>query len=167
MSRLLAVVKATLWKVIRSKEVRPFVWVYYIPLFTWGIIGTFFAGPVTYVLPVMGPAAYDAWIWLHLVGTVTVMAGMLAEDKGGRLGRVALPLQAGGHACMFWVLLSYEVSASAVAFWRDAAHSSLVTYSIFVIVPYVGGCLLLTAQSIALMADEKKDSPPAPPEGEL
>lgn len=43
---------------------------------------------------------------------------------------------------MFWVLLAYEVSAIDATVWGEG------TYSIFVIFPYVIGCLLLAAQGL-------------------
>ena len=146
--RIAAKVKAALWKVITTDQVRPYVWVYYVALFVWGIYGTFFAGPATYVLPVMGQPIYDVWVWLHIVGTSIVMSGLLMEGRArdgvdDPLCNTSIRLQTGGHACMFFVLLAYEVSAIAATQWGDGI------YSIFVIAPYVGGCLLLTAQGIA------------------
>lgn len=146
--RIAARVKAALWKVITTDQVRPYVWVYYCALFVWGIYGTFFAGPATYVEPVMGRLIYDVWVWLHIVGTSIVMSGLLMESRAhdgvdDPLWNTSIRLQTGGHACMFFVLLAYEVSAIAAMHWGQG------TYSIFVISPYVGGCLLLTAQGIA------------------
>jgi hypothetical protein len=145
-NHLLRDIKAGLWKTVRTKEVRPFVWLYYVSLWIWGIYGTFFAAPVTYVEPVMGHAAYDGWIWLNLVGTSIVMCGLSIEKKSPE---VAFQLQAGGHGCMFFVLLAFEVSAIAATNWGQGSQ----TYSIFVIAPYVVGCLLLTAQGVVNMAD--------------
>jgi hypothetical protein len=139
-----AKVKAALWKVITTDQVRPFVWVYYIALWIWGVYGTFFAAPATYVLPVMGQLVYDAWVWLQIIATSIVMCGLIIEDtaKSIRLIRHGIHLQTGGHGCMFFVLLGYEVSAIRVTAWGEG------TYSIFVISPYVVGCLLLTLQGI-------------------
>lgn len=141
---LAAKVKAALWKAITTDRVRPFVWLYYIALLAWGIYGTFFAAPATYVLPVMGHLVYDAWVWLQVVATTIVMFGLWIEDTAEsiRLIRAAIHLQTGGHACMFFVLLAYEVSAVNATAWGEG------TYSIFVISPYVIGCLLLAAQGI-------------------
>lgn len=129
---------------ICTDKVRPFVWLYYLALLAWGVYGTFFAAPATYVLPVMGQQAYDAWVWLQVVATSIVMCGLWVEDtaKSVRLIRAAIHLQWGGHACMFWVLLAYEVSAMTATAWGEG------TYSIFVISPYVIGCLLLTLQGV-------------------
>ena len=126
---------------------RLLIWVYYVPLWVWGIYGTFFAGPPTFVKPVMGQWTYDAWIWLHLIATTTVMAGLRLEDNcerlGGRSKPIGLAMQAGGHACMFWVLLSYEFSAVWISRWGQG------TYSVFVIAPYVVGCFTLTIETVA------------------
>lgn len=146
LSQLTAKVKAAIWKAVLTKEVRPFIWVYYVSLWIWGIYGTFFAAPVTYVEPVMGHAAYDGWIWLNVIGTSIVMCGLSIEKKSPD---AAFQLQAGGHGCMFFVLLAFEVSAIAATHWGQGSQ----TYSIFVIAPYVVGCLLLTAQSVVNIVD--------------
>lgn len=154
--RLLAAkVKAALWKAITTDRVRPFVWLYYVALLAWGIYGTFFAAPATYVLPVMGQRVYDAWVWLQIVATTIVMCGLWIEDTATsiRLVRAAIHLQAGGHGCMFWVLLAYEVSAIHATAWGEG------TYSIFVISPYVIGCLLLTLQGIVKIVTAEQIKP--------
>jgi hypothetical protein len=148
--RLAAKVKAALWNALRSDKVRPFIWVYYIPLLAWGIYGTFFAGPATYVYPVMGHVVYDVWIWLCMLGTAVVLCGLTIEDSahGERhRQRAGLVLQGSGHACMFWVLLSYEMSAVTATHWGQG------TFSVFAVAPYVAGCLLLTAQAVMRVLD--------------
>lgn len=153
--RLARRVRAALWKAILTEQVRPFVWLYYIALCVWGIYGTFFAAPATYVLPVMGQLVYDAWVWLQIVATLIVMCGLTLEDtaKSIRLIRHGVHLQTGGHACMFWVLLAYEVSAINATVWGEG------TYSIFVISPYVVGCLLLTLQGIVKIVTAEQIKP--------
>lgn len=154
-------IKASLWKMIRTDKVRPFVWVYYIALCIWGFYGTFFAAPATYVLPVMGNIVYDLWVWLQLVATSIVMGGLRIEDKAktetGKSTQAAIRLQVGGHASMFFVLLAYEVSAITATHWGEG------TYSIFAIAPYVMGCLLLAAQGVVKLVttqwDIDKDEP--------
>jgi hypothetical protein len=154
-SRLLDKIKATLRRVILSDRVRPFVWVYSVALLTWGIYSTFFAAPVTYVLPVMGQRVYDAWVWLHIIAPSIVMCGLTIEDKAKsiRLVRHGVHLQTGGLACMFFILLAYEVSAITAAAWGQG------TYSIFVIVPYVIGCLLLTVQGVVKIVTAEQIKP--------
>lgn len=160
-SRIIAKVKAALWKAILTDQVRPFVWVYYVALLVWGIYGTFFAAPATYVQPVMGNIIYDLWVWLHVIGTITVMSGLYIEDKAKacdrgqsreKLGHTSIQLQTGGHACMFFVLLAYEVSAIYATAWGQGI------YSIFVIWPYVVGCLLLTTQGIVKIVTGEWDT---------
>lgn len=149
-ARLIAyTIRDALLKAVRSDKVRPFVWVYYTPLLLWGVYGTFFAGPATYVAPVMGRWVYDVWIWLCMFATTTVLCGMAVEDKAvdRHLTKTGVVLQGSGHACMFWVLLSYELSAVAATYWGQG------TFSIFAVAPYVAGCLLLTAQSVVKVLD--------------
>lgn len=150
-NHLLRDIKVGFWKTVRTKEVRPFVWLYYVSLWIWGIYGTFFAAPVTYVEPVMGHAAYDGWIWLNVIGTSMVMCGLRIEGKARnhRDRRSAFLLQTGGHGCMFFVLLAFEVAAMAATHWGQGSQ----TYSMFVIAPYVAGCLLLTAQGVVNVTD--------------
>ena len=140
-------------QLLLSDKVRPFIWIYYFPLWAWGIYGTFFAAPVSYVRPVMGALVYDLWIWLDLIGTSIVMCGMRFEDAAASTmddvqrrwkERAWVRLQAGGHGCMFFVLLAYEISAVYSTTWSDIA-----TFSIFALSPYVVGCLLLMVQGIA------------------
>lgn len=153
---LAAKLKAALLRAIFTDEVRPFVWVYYIALWIWGVYGTFFAAPPTYVKPVMGDLVYDLWVWLHIIATTIVMFGLSIESRAkpviesvenaelrDDLRRAAIRLQTGGHACMFFVLLAYELSAIYSSTWGEG------TYSIFVISPYVVGCLMLAMQGAA------------------
>lgn len=157
-SRQIGKIKAGLWSALLTDKVLPFVWVYYAALWVWGIYGSFFAAPATYVLPVMGNLVYDLWVWLQLVATSVVLCGLYIESRGktekkpdgvtlrDKLSSTSIRLQTGGHACMFFVLLAYEVSAIT------ATHFGQGIYSIFVIWPYVVGCLLLTVQGMVKIA---------------
>lgn len=160
--RLLDRFKAAFWKALLSDKVRPFVWLYYIPLFAWGIYGTFFAGPATYVLPAMGNIIYDLWVWTHIVATAVVMTGLRLEDVNNnqpvdrdagardKLAWIGLCWQTAGHGAMFAVLFGYELAAIHEISWGQGV------YSIFVTSPYVIGCCLLCAQGLArLFATEK------------
>lgn len=163
-------VKAVILRAVYTEQVRPFVWLYYIPLWLWGLFGTLYAAPPTYVKPIMGQMVYNFWIWLCLLGTTVVMFGMRLEDKAkvnaaecepvvlgdlvvlrDKLSRTSIRLQTGGHAAMFCVLLASEVSAIASLPWNGG-----VTFSIFVILPYVIGCLLLTVQGVAKIVMAEK-----------
>jgi hypothetical protein len=143
--QLAAKITTVLLEAVLSEDLRSFVAMYYVPLLAWGVYGTFFAGPATYVAPVMGHLVYDVWVWLCVIGTLVVMLGLRVEDKAGgdkHLIRTGLVLQGGGHACMFWVLLAYEMSALSATYWGQG------TFSIFAVAPYVVGCLRLTIQSV-------------------
>lgn len=136
-----------------EKLLRVLTWVYYIPLWLWGIYGTFFAAPATYVLPVMGQAIYNVWVWLHIIATSVVMAGLRLEDKTShdKWELIGLIYQSWGHFCMFLVLLAYEMSAIDAIVWGTGA------YSIFVLAPYVLGAFLLAIQGVAkiVVGDDK------------
>ena len=148
-------IKRALWRVILSDQVRPFVWVYSVALLVWGIYDTFFAAPATYVLPVMGQLVYDGWVWLHIIAPSIVMCGFILEDtaKSIRLIRHGVHLSTGGLACIFFILLAYEVSAISATTWGEG------TYSIFAIAPYVAGCLLLTVQGIVKIVTAEQITP--------
>lgn len=156
--------RASFWKTMRSTQVRPFIWVYYIALLAWGIYGTFFGAPPTYVRATMGAALYDVWVWLHIGGTLTVMTGLYLEDVAAKrspdvkklLTTIAVRMTTNGHASMFFVLLAYEMSA----IYADYQHLPINEYSIFITSPYVMGCLLLTAQGIVRMVlgDEDQEN---------
>lgn len=163
LNQIVGKIKAVLWKAVFTEQVRPFVWLYYIPLWLWGCFGTLFAAPATFVKPVMGLMVYDFWVWLCWLGTTVVMCGLYLEDKAkarnteddalvrgdlvvlpDKLSRTSISLQTSGHSAMFFVLLAFEVSAVAKIPWEDGN-----TFSIFVTSPYVVGCALLTAQGMA------------------
>lgn len=162
--RLFARIKEAVLKALLSDKVRPFIWLYYFPLWCWGVFATFFAGTPSFVLPIYGQLAYDAWAWAHVVATAVVMCGLRMEELNSNLDHsrppsrrdkisyVGVGWQAGGHASMFGVLLSYEL-ASWTAFLHGANPDP---YTMFVIFPYVLGCLLLSLQAgIKLFATEK------------
>lgn len=152
LSSLARKLKDAIREAVYTDRVLPFIWVYYVALWMWGVYGTFFAAPPTYVKPAMGNIIYDFWVWLHIVATSAVMCSLIIENKSEqiqdkhlhkKIWLCSVGTQACGHACMFWVLLSYELSAAYATEWGDG------TYSIFVISPYVIGCLLLTVQGVA------------------
>jgi hypothetical protein len=145
-TRLVDRIRVVFWKVLLTDQVQPLIWIFYFPLLAWGVYGTFFAAPATYVQPVMGNIVYDLWVWSHIAGTLTVMCGLWIEGRSSspkKLKRIGLQFQASGHACMFLLLLGYEVSAIYTVHWGQG------TYSILVVSPYVAGCLLLAARGLA------------------
>jgi hypothetical protein len=159
-------VKAAVRRTVFSQSVRPYIWLYYLPLWLWGLYVALFAAPVTYVQPVMGSWVYGVWAWMHLIAPSVVMFALHLEHKAefddtsdvliiedlrlhlDALSRVSIRMQTGGHASMFFVLLAYEISATYEAAWGLGACGPDI-YSIFVIAPYVFGCLLLTVQGSA------------------
>lgn len=114
-----------------NEKVELYVWPYYLSLMWWGLYGTFFGAPLTYVVDVMGPQFYDLWLWMHILGTAEVMVGLTIKDK-----YLGLWLQLGGNFSMALVLLAYEIAAFIA--WGEAA------YSFFAIAPYVVGCVFLS-----------------------
>jgi hypothetical protein len=148
-------IKTALWRVILSDKVRPFIWVYSAALLIYGIYATFFGAPATYVLRVMGHLVYDGWVWLLILAPSIVMCGLIVEDtaKSIRLVRHGVHLQTGGLACMFFILLSYEVSAISATVWGED------TFSIFAIAPYVLGCLILTVQGVVKIVTAEQIKP--------
>lgn len=139
------------WELIDSETVRLFVWPFYFGLLCWGIYGTFFAAPIQFVYPVMGETLYNVWVWIHIPGTLAVLVGLILRHGGTPLAQMTTPMlfrdymglwmQLGGHVCMFFALLTYELSAIRGAYWGFAA------FSIFALAPYVLGCLFLAIQT--------------------
>lgn len=142
---------ARFWELLDSESVRLFVWPFYAGLLCWGIYGTFFSAPIQIVYPVMGKLLYNAWVWINIPGTVSVMVGLALRHGGKPIAEMTGPmlfsdymglwLQLGGHMCMFFALLAYEVSAVRGVYWGYAA------FSIFALAPYVLGCFFLALQT--------------------
>lgn len=130
---------------------RLFVWPFYLGLLCWGIYGTFFSAPIPIVYPVMGNLLYSAWVWINIPGTLSVMIGLAMRHGGKPIAQMTAPmlfrdymglwLQLGGHMCMFFALLAYELAAVRGAYWGYAA------FSIFALAPYVLGCFFLALQT--------------------
>jgi hypothetical protein len=134
-----------------SETVRLFVWPYYVALLIWGVYGTFFAAPSVLVEPVMGHLAYNLWIWMNIGGTSFVLIGLILRHGGKPIAEMNTPqlftdylglwMQFGGHVCMGLVLFTYEYAGIVGAYWGQAA------FTLFIIPPYVGGCMLLSLQT--------------------
>jgi hypothetical protein len=156
-TKLISRIKAAIWKALLTDQVRPYIWIYYVPLWIWGIYGAFFAAPPTSVLPVMGNTVYDLWIWAIVIATSIVMCSMYVEGRAGartdilrdRLIRASIRLQISGHVCMFLVLTAFEISAIDMTSWGQGDHA----FTIFALSPYVVGCSLLVAQGLARLHD--------------
>jgi hypothetical protein len=142
---------ARFWELLDSETVRLFVWPFYFGLLAWGIYAVFWAEPPALIRDALGPPAYNVWNWCIIVGTIAVMVGLILRHGGAPIGQLTnaqadrdylgLILQTGGHACMFFVLLAYEVAGFQGAYWGQGA------FSLFAIGPYVMGCFFLTVQT--------------------
>jgi hypothetical protein len=143
---------ARFWELLDSETVRLFVWPFYFGLLAWGIYAVFWAEPPTLIKDALGPPVYNVWNWCNIVGTLSVMAGLILRHGGAPIGQLTNPqaerdylgliLQTGGHATMFLVLLAYEVAGVMGAYWGQGA------FSLFAIAPYVIGCLFLALQTL-------------------
>lgn len=144
-------VVARFWALLDSETVRLFVWPYYISLLAWALYGTFFSAPVQIVDPVMGHLFYNLWLWVQIPGTLFVMVGLAIRHGGKSIAEMTTPMllsdyiglwmQLGGHLCMFFVLLAFEVAGITGAYWGQAV------FSLYAIAPYTLGCLMLTLQT--------------------
>ncbi|GAA2436236.1 hypothetical protein [Mycolicibacterium llatzerense] len=139
------------WTLLDSENVRLFVWPYYLSLLAWGIYAAAWADAITIVEPEMGHITYVAWIWAHLIGTVSVMTGLVLREGGKTLNEMTavslfrdwmgLWLQLGGHVCMGLVLILYETSGIRGAYFGQGV------YSLFLVPPYIIGCTFLSLQT--------------------
>lgn len=135
---------------VDGDSVRPFIWLYYIPLFFWGIYGTFLAEPLPIMEPVVGAGFYRVWTFLPIVATSTALAGLTLRHGGSSLASMSTPLlfrdwiglwmQVGGHACMSLVFWSWEVGAISAAYWGQPV------ISVFALLPYAFGTAILALQ---------------------
>lgn len=139
------------WSLLDSENVRLFVWPYYMSLLMWGLYAAFWAQGISIVEPEMGHTAYVAWVWAHILGTLSVMIGLLLREGGKTLAEMTtlmlfrdwmgLWLQLGGHVCMGLVLIAYEFSGIRGAYFGQGV------YSLFLVPPYIIGCVFLTMQT--------------------
>jgi len=139
------------WTLLDSENVRLFVWPYYIALLAWGIYAAAWADAISIVEPEMGHVAYVAWVWAHIVGTLSVMSGLLLREGGKTLAEMTtvalfrdwmgLWLQLGGHFCMGLVLSLYEVAGFRGAYFGQGV------YSLALVPPFIIGCTFLCLQA--------------------
>lgn len=155
MPKVIRAALARFWELVDSDSVRPFIWLYYLPFLIWGFYGSLFAYPIDLISDVMDGWMYDLWVWMPIPATTAAMLGLWlrkgdvpVEDINATFLRqdwLGLRLQFGGHACMFAVLLVYEVTAIAAMKWGDP------TISVFLISSYTIGCFLLALQCLRKM----------------
>jgi len=131
--------KRAVVEALDNKEVRRFVWLWYFPLFLWGIYGTFLASPNATVEPIMGHMVYNLWVWLCLLATSWVMVALTLRSETGEY--IGLWMQAGGHFAMFWVVLTFWVCAIVGTPWGAGS------FGIFALSALPVGCLWLSAQA--------------------
>lgn len=132
---------------LNSDSVIPFVWVYYIWLFTFGILATVIFDPTGVVDRQLGRATYHGWVATCVMGTASVMLGLIlrhgSTSVDSMTGRqlfsdwFGLWMQWGGHAGMFLVLLAFEIAG------LSDPNQRLDPFVLFAIAPYVQGCFIL------------------------
>lgn len=132
---------------LNSDSVLPYVWVYYIWLFLFGVYAVAWSEPVQGLDDNLGPAGYMWWAWMNIIGTASVMIGLTLRHGGTPVvqmsGRqlfsdwLGLWMQWGGHAAMFLVLLVAEIAGVSEISWGDDA------FVLFLLAPYMQGCLIL------------------------
>lgn len=130
---------------LRKDTVRPYVWGYYVAILAWGIYATFLARPSTVVEPVMGLWVYTAWVWMCMVAPTSVMIGMALRTGTGQF--VGLWMQVLGNLAVGLILFAYEYSVIVGTAWGTGA------FVIFIVPPYILGCVLLTAQASVKLYD--------------
>ena len=138
------------WNLVDSDSVRPFIWLYYIPLMLWGVYATFVADPIPMLLSAMGPMLYEVWSITPILGTGAAMLGLWLRHGGSsfidihppllRRDWLGLWLQLGGHLSMCMVLLALEVSFISEAYWGQPIISA------FALSSYCIGTFLLSLQ---------------------
>lgn len=135
---------------LENDSVRPFIWLYYVPLLTYGMFAVAWPKATSIIDPTLGEAGARLWVAACIAGTTTAMVGLglrhggtPAADMSTALLRqdwLGLWMQTGGHAAMFVVLLSFEVAA------LSSPYVWLVVFCVFAVSSYVIGCVLLTLQ---------------------
>lgn len=145
------------WALIDDDSVRPFIFLYYVPLLTFGLIAAV-------LLPVVQPIVLVAlWVWVQIPATVSAMAGLALRHGGTPVDEMNTPsrrdwlgliMQLGGHACMAVVLLAFELVAYDVAGEVATALPGplgllcqwMIYFAMAAISSYVIGCTLLSLQ---------------------
>src|ERR1700754_3904479 len=100
---------AAFWELVDSDSVRPFIWLYYIPLLLWGIYAVGWAEPIPTLQPIIGGWIYEVWEWMPIPGTLACMVGLGIRHGGTAVSQMSAPLlfrdwlglwlQATSHAC--------------------------------------------------------------------
>jgi hypothetical protein len=140
------------WALIDSDSVRPFVFLYYIPLLLWGVYAIVWADQIAFLQPILGPWLYTLWVWIPVPGTLSAMIGLALRNGGTANVEITSPLlrrdflglcmQASGHASMFLVLLAFEIGTISGAYWGQPVLSAFALFS------YVLGTAILSLQCV-------------------
>jgi hypothetical protein len=140
------------WALLDSESVRLFVWPYYLALLAYGGWALSHRWPYSIVEPIMGATIYHGWALMHIPGTLFVMIGLGIRYHRytiSRMGKfllfldyLGLHMQRAGHACMAIILGMFEACAIS-GYFRGIDQQ---TYVIFLVTPYVLGCVFLTLQ---------------------
>jgi hypothetical protein len=141
------------WELLDSETVRLFVWPFYLALLAFGVYAVLWLNPINALSGSMGVFHYKLWVFAQIVGTGTVLSGLVMRHGGKSLTQMTTPLlffdwmglvfQMFGHLCMFWVLLDFEIYAARTIVW---GQDVLRIYAIFALCPYVLGCVFLALQ---------------------
>lgn len=148
---------AVFWELVDSDSVRPFIYLYYVPLFGWGVFATIFL-PFEAIEPVMGGVVANLWVWTQIPATSSAMLGLALRHGGTPISEMSrlllfrdwwgLGMQFGGHACMCLVLLGFEIAGINLlrSLTMDSPYWWLLAFAVFAISSYVIGCFLLSLQ---------------------
>lgn len=136
---------------VDSETVRLFIWPYYAGLLAFDLLAMAFIPDDNALSRQMGGPHYRFWLWVMLTGIAAVLIGLLLRH-GGKPTKdmttkllaadwMGLSLQVGGHLCMFWVLLDFEIEVfHLITWWTDVVR----IFAWCALWPYVLGCLFLT-----------------------
>jgi hypothetical protein len=135
---------------VDSETVRLFVWPYYFGLLAFDLLAFALIPLDNPLSQQMGRVHYLTWLSVMLTGITAVLLGLVLRHGGRPIHKMTLPflfadwmglcLQAGGHLCMFWVLLDFEIELfQLITWWTDVVR----IFAWCALSPYVMGCLWL------------------------
>lgn len=151
------------WDLVDGDSVRPFIWLYYIPLLAFGVAAIVVVA-MLHIMSIPSAPLAALWIWVQVPATCSAMAGLALRHGGTPVDEMTtlllfrdwlgLFMQFGGHACMGVVLLAFELVAYDVAGQAMAAVPGLlgvllwwiILFAMAAISSYVIGCTLLSLQ---------------------
>lgn len=132
---------------IWNDSVRPFIWMYYLPLLSYGLFSVVFPKATSIMDGTLGAFGSRLWVAACITMTITAMIGLGLRHGGTPLTEMTTPLlrqdylglgmQATGHAAMSLVLVALEIAALRCPYvWY-------LVPCVFAISSYVFGCLVL------------------------